>query len=123
MPDTFSKLESDRPKLPEEFLRLGDLRPGSVTAGPALWQACLCAEPNDPGHDPRLRITRGAAGNTITEAFPNPVALSKARQGVAEFHRFRQLSEDLVRSTPCSLNSYVAHSIRMYNVGNVKPQG
>ena len=76
MPDTFSKLESDRPKLPEEFLRLGDLRPGPVTAVRRCGQpACHCAEPNDPGHDPQLRITRGAAGKTITETFPNPVAL------------------------------------------------
>ena len=32
MPDTLATLESDRSKLLEEFLRLGDLRPGSITA-------------------------------------------------------------------------------------------
>jgi hypothetical protein len=36
------------------------------------------------------------AGKTVTETFPNPVALRKAQQEVAEFHRFRQLSDDLV---------------------------
>jgi hypothetical protein len=32
----------------------------------------------------------------VTETFPNPVALRKAQQEVAEFHRFQQLGEDLV---------------------------
>ena len=36
------------------------------------------------------------AGKTITETFPNPAALRKAQQEVAEFHRFQKLSEDLV---------------------------
>ena len=32
MTDALAKLESDRSKLLGEFLRLGDLRPGSITA-------------------------------------------------------------------------------------------
>ena len=98
MPDNLSKLESDRAKLLEEFLRLGDLRPGSITAVVRRCgkPTCHCAKPNDPGHDPQLRLTRGVNGKTITETFPNPVALRKAQQEVAEFHRFQQLSEDLV---------------------------
>jgi hypothetical protein len=32
----------------------------------------------------------------VTETFPNPAALRKAQQEVAEFHRFQQLSADLV---------------------------
>jgi len=98
MPATLSKLESDRSKLLEEFLRLGDLRPGSITAVVRRCgkPTCHCAKPNDPGHDPQLRLTRRVAGKTITETFPNPVALRKAQQEVAEFHRFQQLSEALV---------------------------
>jgi len=37
------------------------------------------------------------AGKTVTETFPNPVALRKAQQEVAEFHQFQKLNEDLVR--------------------------
>ena len=98
MSATLSKLESDRSKLLEEFLRLGDLRPGSITAVVRRCgkPTCHCAKPNDPGHDPQLRLTRRVAGKTITETFPNPVALRKAQQEVAEFHRFQQLSEALV---------------------------
>src|ERR1700691_918877 len=98
MPATLSKLESDRSKLMEEFLRLGDLRPGSITAVVRRCgkPTCHCAKPNDTGHDPQLRLTRRVAGKTVTETFPNPVALRKAQQEVAEFHRFQSLSEDLV---------------------------
>jgi hypothetical protein len=32
MPEALNTLESERSRLLEEFLRLGDLRPGSITA-------------------------------------------------------------------------------------------
>src|SRR5258708_24064267 len=98
MSAALTKLESDRSKLLEEFLRLGDLRRGSITAVIRRCgkPTCHCAKPNDPGHDPQMRLTRRVAGKTVTETFPNPVALRKAQQEVAEFHRFQQLSEDLV---------------------------
>ncbi len=82
----------------EEFLGLGDLRPGSITAVVRRCgkPTCHCAKPNDPGHDPQFRLTRSVAGKTVTETFPNPTALRKAQQEVAEFHRFQKLSEDLV---------------------------
>ena len=98
MPDTLNSLEAERFKLLEEFLRLGDLRPGSITAVVRRCgkPSCHCAKPNDPGHDPQFRLTRKIAGKSVTESFPNPAALRKAQQEVAEFHRFRKLGEDLV---------------------------
>ncbi|HTW30931.1 MAG TPA: DUF6788 family protein [Candidatus Sulfotelmatobacter sp.] len=98
MPDTLDSLEADRSKLLEEFLRLGDLRPGSITAVVRRCgkPSCHCAKANDPGHDPQFRLTRRVAGKSRTESFANPAALRKAQQEVAEFHRFQRLSEDLV---------------------------
>jgi len=98
MPDTRSGLEADRSKLLEEFRRLGDLRPGSITAVVRRCgkPSCHCAKPNDPGHDPQFRLTRRVAGKSVTESFPNPAALRKAQQEVAEFHRFQKLGDDLV---------------------------
>jgi len=98
MPDTLEALESQRSGLLEEFLRLGDLRPGSITAVVRRCgkPSCHCARPNDPGHDPQFRLTRRVAGKGVTESFPSPAALRKAQQEVAEFHRFQRLSEDLV---------------------------
>jgi uncharacterized protein DUF6788 len=98
MPDALASLEADRSKLLEEFLRLGDLRPGSITAVVRRCgkPSCHCAKPNDPGHDPQFRLTRRVAGRTVTESFPNPAALRKAQREVAEFHRLQKLRDDLV---------------------------
>jgi hypothetical protein len=98
MPDALATLEANRSKLLEEFLRLGDLRPGSITAVVRRCgkPSCHCAKPNDPGHDPQFRLTRRVAGKTVTETFTNPAALRKAQQQVGEFRRLQKLSEDLV---------------------------
>src|SRR6266566_1814207 len=98
MPDDVDALETKRSKLLEEFLGLGDLRPGSLTAVMRRCgkPSCHCAKRNDPGHDPQFRLTRRVAGKTVTETFPNPTALRKAQQEVTEFHRFQKLSQDLV---------------------------
>lgn len=99
MPDTIESLEAQRTALLEEFLRLGDLRPGSITAVVRRCgkPSCHCAKPKDPGHDPQFRLTRRVSGKTLTETFPNPAALRKAQQEVSEFHRLQKLSDDLVR--------------------------
>jgi uncharacterized protein DUF6788 len=98
VPDTLDALEVQRSRLLEEFLRLGDLRPGSITAVVRRCgkPSCHCAKPNDPGHDPQFRLTRRVAGKSVTESFPNPATLRKAQHEVAEFHRFQKLGEDLV---------------------------
>jgi hypothetical protein len=98
MSDDLATLETLRSELLEEFLRLGDLRPGSITAVTRRCgkPSCHCAKHNDPGHDPQFRLTRRVSGKTVTETFPNPTALRKAQQQVAEFHRFQKLSQDLV---------------------------
>lgn len=98
MPDTLEALEARRSKLLEQFLSLGDLRPGSITAVTRRCgkPSCHCAKRNDPGHDPQFRLTRREAGKTVTESFPNPTTLRKAQQEVAEYHRFQKLSQDLV---------------------------
>jgi hypothetical protein len=98
MPDSLAALEADRSKLLQDFLALGDLRPGSITAVIRRCgkPSCHCAKLNDPGHEPQFRLTRRVSGKTMTETFPNPTALRKAQQEVAEFHRFQKLSEDLV---------------------------
>src|SRR5712664_4543815 len=82
MPDDVDTLEIKRSKLLEEFLSLGDLRPGSLTAVMRRCgkPSCHCAKRNDPGHDPQFRLTRRVAGKTVTETFPNPTALRKAQQ-------------------------------------------
>jgi hypothetical protein len=98
MSNALSTLEAERSKLLEEFLRLGDLRPGSITATVRKCgkSSCHCAKPNDPGHDPQFRLTRKVDGKTVTESFPNPAALRKSQQEVSEFRRLQKLNDDLV---------------------------
>ena len=88
MPDDVASLETQRAKLLEEFLGLGDLRPGSLTA--VLRRcgkpSCHCAKRNDPGHDPQFRLTRRVTGKTMTETFPNPTALRKAQPGLESWN-------------------------------------
>jgi len=98
MPDALASLEADRFKLLEEFLRLGDLRPGSITATVRKCgkPSCHCAKPSDPGHQPQFRLTRKVDNKTVTESFPNPAALRKAQREVAEFRRLQKLNEELV---------------------------
>ena len=98
MPEALATLEADRSKLPEEFLRSGDLRRGSITATVRKCgkPSCHCAKPNDPGHDPQFRLTRKVDGKTATETFPNPAALRQAQQQVSEFRRLQKLNDGLV---------------------------
>lgn len=72
MSDDLATLETQRSELLEEFLRLGDLRPGSITAVTRRCgkPSCHCAKHNDPGHDPQFRLTRRVSGKTVTETFP-----------------------------------------------------
>lgn len=98
MPDDLATLELERSRILEQFLSLSDLRPGSISAVIRRCgkPSCHCAKPHDPGHDPQFRLTRRVAGKTVTETFPNPTALRKAQQEVAEFHRFQELGDRLV---------------------------
>jgi len=98
MAEQMAALIEERTKLLQEFLGLGDLRPGSITAVVRRCgkPTCHCAKPQDLGHDPQFRLTRRVAGKTVTETFPNPQALRKAQGEVDEFHRFQALGERLV---------------------------
>ncbi len=99
MPDSLPELEAQRTVLLRSLTSLNDMRPGSVVG--AVWRCgkpnCHCAQPEDPGHGPSLRLTYKSNGKTITEALPTPAAVRKAQQETAEFRRFRELSRELVQ--------------------------
>ena len=98
MPDSLAALEVKRSKRLEQFLSLGDLRPGSITAVVRRCgkPTCHCAQPNDPCHDPQFRLTRREAGKTVTETFPTALAQRKAQREIEEFRRYRQLTRALL---------------------------
>jgi hypothetical protein len=77
---------------------LGDLRPGSVTGIVRRCgkPTCHCAQPDDPGHGPTLRLTYKVQGKTISEALPTPASVRKAEREIAEFRRFQELSRSFL---------------------------
>ncbi len=98
MSDPVQELEAKRVQVLRGFMSLGDFRPGSISAVARRCgkPTCHCAKPNDPGHDPQVRLTRKVGGKTVAESFPTPAAWRKAQAEVDEYHRFQQLSSELI---------------------------
>jgi hypothetical protein len=88
-----------------QILELGDFRGGSITAigGRCGKPNCRCHQPDQPGHGPNFRLTRKVNGKTVSESFASAADLRKAQREVETFHRFRQLSQELleVNETIC----------------------
>jgi hypothetical protein len=96
--DSLLALETERVEIQRKIGALGDMRTGSITTtgGRCGNPGCHCRKEGDPGHGPFFRLTRKVRGKTITETFATPAALRKAQEEVAEFHRFRELSQNLL---------------------------
>jgi hypothetical protein len=98
MSHSLTALEARRSDVLQQFVGLGDLRPGSISALVRRCGKpnCHCARPNDPGHDPQLRLVRKVSGKSVAESFANPASFRKAEREVAEFHRMQSLSAELI---------------------------
>jgi len=96
--DSLNTLEQHRSGILSKILELGDFRSGSITAiqGRCGKPNCHCHQPNQPGHGPNFRLTRKVNGRTVSESFSSAAELRKAQREVAAFHRFRQLSQELL---------------------------
>lgn len=98
MPDSLSALELQRADILAQILALGDFRSGSISTiqGRCGKPNCHCHQPGQPGHGPNYRLTRKLYGKTVSESFSSPAQLRKAQREVEAFHRFRQLSQQLL---------------------------
>jgi hypothetical protein len=98
LPDSLASLEQQRSAVLSQIMELGDFRSGSITAinGRCGKPNCRCHLPNQPGHGPNFRLTRKLDGKTVSETFSTPAELRKAQQEVEAYHRFRQLSQQLL---------------------------
>lgn len=98
MSDPLPALEMQRAAVQQQIAQLGDMRTGSITTtgGRCGNSHCHCYQKDDPGHGPFYRLTRKVDGKTVTETFSTPAALRKAQNEIAEYHRFRELSRDLL---------------------------
>ena len=98
MPDSLVSLEQLRSGILSQILDLGDFRSGSVTAiqGRCGKANCHCHQAGQTGHGPNFRLTRKVNGKTVSESFSSAAELRKAQREVETFHRFRQLSQQLL---------------------------
>ena len=96
MSQSLTDLEAARSKLMQQFLALGDFRPGTVSAGRRRCgkSMCHCAQPDGVGHT-QFRLLRKVDGKSVSESFPDPAAFRQAAEQVAEFHRFQALMAEL----------------------------
>lgn len=98
MPESLATLERQRTALLSEILQLGDFRSGSITAvsGRCGKASCRCHQPGQPPHGPNYRLTKKVKGKTVSETFASAAERRKAQREVESFHRFRELSRQLL---------------------------
>ncbi len=96
MPQTLAELEAARTGLLQQFLTLGDFRPGTVSTLPRRCgkPTCHCAQPGAAGHT-QFRLLRKVKGKSVAESFGSPTAFRQAAEQVNEFHRFQVLIAEL----------------------------
>jgi hypothetical protein len=96
--ESLAAFEQQRSSILTQILHLGDFRSGSITtiSGRCGKPNCRCHLPNQPGHGPNFRLTRKVDGKTVSETFSTAAELRKAQREVEAYHRFRQLSQELL---------------------------
>jgi hypothetical protein len=103
------------------------MRSGSITGtgGHCGNPNCHCHRTGDPGHGPYYRLTRKVNGKTVTEMFSSPAGLAKAQREVAEYHRFRELSAQLleVNEQICGLRPVEETPLSAQEKKRRKPSG
>src|SRR3954471_22728284 len=98
MSEALTRLETQRSELLAAIAGLDDMRPGSIVGAVRRCgkPTCHCAQPDDPGHGPTLRLTYKVQGKTISEALPTPASVSKAEREITEFRKFQELSRSFL---------------------------
>ena len=91
-------LLQQRDQLKTQLDAIGDMRPGSLVpryrkCGKA---SCHCAKKGAQGHGPSYSLTHAAKGKTVTNVIPAGPAVERTREQIDEYHRFRQLVQQLI---------------------------
>jgi len=116
MPTDLAALQRRRAELLDQLTHLRPFRPGSISLllRPCGKPGCRCAQPDDPGHGPNMRLTYKLAGKTYSESLPTPAAVRKAEREIAEYRKFQLLSHEFVEvnASLCRLNRPATRSLR-----------
>lgn len=91
------ELERRRDELRSQLAAIRDMRQGSLVERYRRCgkSSCHCAQEKEATHGPSWSLTRAVQGKTITRVIPAH-AVERTREQLAEFHRFRELSRELV---------------------------
>ena len=91
-------LRDKREQLVASLAHVDDFRPGFLTARfrKCGKPNCHCAQKGAPGHGPSFSLTHRTAGKTITQVIPQGPAVERAKAQIAEYHRFRELVQELI---------------------------
>lgn len=81
-----------------QLAQIGEMRPGSLVARfrKCGKPSCHCAKKDAQGHGPSYSLTHPVAGKTVTRVIPAGPAVEQTRGQLEEYHRFRQLVQQLV---------------------------
>jgi hypothetical protein len=91
-------LQRKREQLKSQLSQIGEMRPGSLVARFRRCgkPSCHCAQKGAKGHGPSYSLTHPVAGKTVTRIIPAGPAVEQTRQQLEEYHRFRQLVQQLL---------------------------
>src|SRR5271169_2564122 len=91
-------LQLQREQLRSQLSQVGEMRPGSLVARfrKCGKLSCHCAKKGAQGHGPSYSLTHPVAGKTVTRIIPAGPAVEQTRQQLEEYHRFRQLVQQLL---------------------------
>ena len=97
-PSDLEALLLQRDQLKTQLAALGDMRPGSLVARfrKCGKPSCHCAKKGARGHGPSYSLTHAVAGKTITHVIPAGPAVERTREQVDEYHRFREIVQQLI---------------------------
>ena len=95
---TLAALQLQRDQLKSQLSQVGEMRPGSLVARfrKCGKPSCHCAKKGAQGHGPSYSLTHPVAGKTRTRIIPAGPAVDQTRQQLEEYHRFRQLVQQLL---------------------------
>jgi hypothetical protein len=93
-----ASLRLKRDQLTAALAHVGDMRPGSLAARfrKCGKPSCHCAKKGSKGHGPSYSLTHAIAGKTVTRVIPAGPAVERTRQQLNEYHRFRELVQQLI---------------------------
>src|SRR5580700_8651548 len=98
IPSDLDALVLKRDQLKSQLAQIGEMRPGSLVARfrKCGKPSCRCAKKGAPAHGPSYSLTHPVAGKTVTRIIPAGPALEQTRLQLQEYHRFRELVQQLV---------------------------